>query len=74
MYKYGRSDEGGEDGDGKEGVSFLGDGREWRVPGLLYANDLVLCSESEEDLRVMVGQFAEVCRRIEPKSTQVRVR
>ena len=29
---YGCSDEGGEDGDGKEG-------REWRLPGLLYAYD-----------------------------------
>ena len=48
---------------GMRGVSFLEDGREWRLPGLLYANDLVLCSESEEDLRVMVGRFAEVCRR-----------
>ena len=33
------------------------------MPGLLYADYLVLCGESEEDLRVMVGQFAEVCRR-----------
>ena len=33
------------------------------MPGLLYAYDLVLCGESEEDLRVMVGRFAEVCRR-----------
>ena len=33
------------------------------MPGLLHAGDLVLCGESEEDLRVMVGQFAEVCRR-----------
>ena len=39
------------------------DGREWRLPGLLYADDLVLCGELEEDLRVMVGQFTEVCRR-----------
>ena len=29
-----------------------GDRREWRLPGLLYADDLVLC-ESEEDPRVM---------------------
>ena len=28
---------------------------------------MVLCGESEEDLRVMVGQFAEVCRRRELK-------
>ena len=37
--------------------------REWRFPGLLYANDLVLSGESEEDLKVMVGHFVEVCRR-----------
>ena len=52
---YGSSDEGGENGDGEEG-------REWRLPGLLYADDLVLCGESEEDLRAMVGCFVEVCR------------
>ena len=39
------------------------DGREWRLPGLLYADDLVLCGKSEEDPRVMVRLFAEVCRR-----------
>ena len=33
------------------------------MPSLLYTDDLVLCGEEEEDLRVMVGQFAEVCRR-----------
>ena len=33
------------------------------MPGLLYADDLVLCGESEEDLRAMVGHFVEVCRR-----------
>ena len=48
---YRCSDERGENGDGKEG-------REWRLPGLLYTDDLVLCGESEEELRVMVGQFS----------------
>ena len=38
-------------------------GREWRLPSLLYANDLVLCGELEEDLRSMVGWFGELCRR-----------
>ena len=33
------------------------------MPDLLYADHLVLCGESEKDLRVMVGWFAEVCRR-----------
>ena len=55
--------DGGEDGDIMRGVRFLEDGREWRYPGLLYADDLVLCGELEEDLRVMVGWFAEVCKR-----------
>ena len=31
--------------------------------GLLYVDNLVLCGESEEDLRAMVGHFVEVCRR-----------
>ena len=33
--------DGGENGDGEEG-------REWRLPGLLYIDDLVLCGESEK--------------------------
>ena len=33
------------------------------MAGLLYADDLVLCSESEEDLRTIVGRFIEVCRK-----------
>ena len=31
--------------------------RGWRLPGLLYTDDKILCSESEEDLKVMVGHF-----------------
>ena len=34
-----------------------------RLPALLYADDLVLCGESEEELRTVVGHFIEVCRR-----------
>ena len=33
------------------------------MPDLLYANDLVLYGKLEEDLRMMVGWFVEVCRR-----------
>ena len=55
---------------GRRGVRFMEDGTEWRLPGFLYADDLVLCGESEEDLRTMVEQFVEVCRR----SMQVRAR
>ena len=47
-------------GMGRRGVRFLEDGREWRLSGLFYADDLVLCGESEEGLRAMVGQFTEV--------------
>ena len=44
-------------------VRFLEERRQWRLPGLLYADDLILSGDSEEDLRVMVGSFVEVCRR-----------
>ena len=33
------------------------------MPVLLYADYLVLCGESEEDLRGMVRRFVQVCRR-----------
>ena len=39
------------------------EGREWRLRGLLFADDLVLCGESGEGLRAMLGRFFEVCRR-----------
>ena len=55
----GRCDE-SENRDGEEG-------REWRLPGLLYAYYLGLCDESEEDLKVMGGRFVEVRRRRGPK-------
>ena len=35
---------------GKKGMRFMEKGREWRLPGLLYANNLFLCGETEEDL------------------------
>ena len=57
------SDERGETGMGRRVVRFQEEGREWRLPDLLYADDLVLCGESEKDLREMVGNFAKMCRR-----------
>ena len=42
----------------KMGVRFIEKGREWRFPGLLYANNLILSGISEEDLRTMVGCFS----------------
>ena len=50
---YGCSNEGFKNEDCKEG-------RELGLPGLLYADDLVLCCESEEDLRAMMGCFVGV--------------
>ena len=35
-----------EIGMGRREVRFLEDGKEWRLPGLLYADDLVLSSKS----------------------------
>ena len=42
-------------------MRFLKEGREWRLPGILYAVDLVVSGNLEEDLKVMVGCFVEVC-------------
>ena len=39
------------------------DGREWMLPGILYADDLVLCGELEEEIWAVVICFVEVCRR-----------
>ena len=44
-------------------VRFMEEGRERRLPGLLYADDLFLCGESEEDLKAMMGLSVEVCRK-----------
>ena len=50
---YGCSNEGGKNGDVKGG-------RELRLSELLYADNLILCGESEEDLRVILGCFVGV--------------
>ena len=42
----------GENGDGEKG-------REWRLPGILYADYLVLCGELEEG-KAIVGHFVEM--------------
>ena len=47
-------------GMGRMGVRFQDQVREWRLPGLLYADDLILFGESEEDLSAMVGRFVDV--------------
>ena len=38
-------------------MRFLEEGRVWRLPGILYIDDLVLCRKSEDDLKVMLGHF-----------------
>ena len=50
-------------GIGRREVRFKEEGRQWRLPGFLYNDDLVLCGESEEVLGAKVGRFIEVCRR-----------
>ena len=44
-------------------MRFQEEGIEWKLPGHLFADDLVLCVESEEDLSAMAGRFIELCRR-----------
>ena len=47
----------------RRGMRFLEEAREWRLPGLLYVYVFVLCDDSVEDLRTMMGRFVEVYRR-----------
>ena len=42
---------------------FLEVGREWKLPGLSYTEDLVLYGQMEEGLKVMVRPFVEMCER-----------
>ena len=41
-------------------VIFSKEGREWKLAKLLDAGDLILCDESEEDLRGSLGRFIKV--------------
>ena len=50
-------------GMGRRGVRFQEEGRELRLPCLLYAGGMVLCGEPEKGLRPMVRRFVVVCRR-----------
>ena len=45
------------------GVRLMEEGRGWILSDILHANDLALCGESEEDLKVMVRRFVEVCKK-----------
>ena len=56
MYIYGCNDESGEN-------VLEEKGREWKLPHLLYADDLVLWGKLEGNLWAMVGYFPEICRR-----------
>ena len=44
-------------------MRFHKEGREWRLPDHLYADDLVLCDELAKDLSALFGSFVEKCRR-----------
>ena len=41
-------------------MRFQEEGKELRLPGLMYADDF--CDESEKDLRAILGRFIEVWR------------
>ena len=50
-------------GMGRMEMRFLEEGKQCRLHGLLYADDLVLCGDLEEDLKVMAGCFDKTCRK-----------
>ena len=43
------------------GLRFMEEGREWRLPGFLYADNLFFCDDLEEELRARGRHFVEVC-------------
>ena len=45
-------------------LGFLEEGNEWRLPDLLYADDLVLCCELEEYLKLIGKGFVGVYKRM----------
>ena len=47
--------------------------REWRLPSLLYADNLVLCGESEEDLRARWKNFLRFVGEEVVKSSKSKV-
>src|SRR5678815_3430774 len=63
QFVYGLGYERIRDGVAGNGVRMMENGGEWRVPYLLYADDLILCGESEESLRGLVERFCIVCKR-----------
>src|SRR5678816_2479870 len=63
QFAYGWGYERIRGGVAEEGVRLMKNRREWKVPCLLYADDLVLCGESEESLRGLVERFGRVCKR-----------
>ena len=58
--KYGCCNERSENGDREDGSDISGRRRREREIGLLSADDLVLCGELDEGLKVIMGSFVEV--------------
>ena len=48
---------------GRIGVRFMEEMRKWRLPDLLYTDNLGFCGESEENLTMMAIHFVEVYKR-----------
>ena len=44
-------------------LTYFEEGREWRLPGLLYTDYLVVCGGPIEILTVIIGHFVEVYKR-----------
>ena len=59
---YGSSYEGDKNGDREDGSEISGGGERVEISCSLVCKDLVLCGKLEEDLRAMLGGFAEWCK------------
>ena len=60
-------------GIGRMAVGFLEEGKEWRLPSLLSADNLALSGESEQDLREMIGACDRIRMKIKVKISKTVV-
>ena len=59
---------------GRKRERFLEEEKECGLPCLLYADEFVLCGESEEDLKAMMSCFVEVCRKyLKPNANESKI-
>ena len=71
QYVHGWGDNKSKNMDRVKGMRFPEERREMIFPGTLYTDDLLLRTESELNLREMIGRFVEACKRKKKEKKKV---